>query len=288
MYICTTKLINNNLKLKTMTNSQLIHEYATQNRSNRTSGNLFYNNGKIYSYGHHYLLGNIIEPNIIIINNSGYSNSTAKHINLLNRATSHYTQYYTKNIDSHLVLRQLRGLQNLINVAKAKKINYKIEAINLFNSYTEFNKLKLTFEYFTNICDIAIKALINELFGTLELSSLLSELMAQNSQNALIKVKKAQKTEEAQIEEFHNFKRMRVNFNYSYLRFNGVDVETSQGLKINTMQAKFLYLAILANKNIIGSKIESFTVTSIDNNFLVVGCHTIPIEEVHNVGKLLI
>ena len=77
-------------------NYDVIHAFAQQNQyegRNQTQSVFFYNN-KIYSYGHHYLLGEFIDKNTIVINNKGYSNSTSKHISILIGATRQYKQYF--------------------------------------------------------------------------------------------------------------------------------------------------------------------------------------------------
>ncbi len=71
------------------TNSEIVHAFNLQDQPNgRTlNGSMYFEYKKIYSYGSHYLLGEFIDNNTIIINNKGYSVTTSKHISLLTNAT---------------------------------------------------------------------------------------------------------------------------------------------------------------------------------------------------------
>ena len=64
------------------TNSEIVHAFNLQDQpTGRTSnGSMYFEYKKIYSYGSHYLLGEFIDDNTIIINNEGYSVTTSKHI----------------------------------------------------------------------------------------------------------------------------------------------------------------------------------------------------------------
>ena len=79
------------------TNSEIVHVFNEQNQNEgRTStGSMYFYNNKIYSYGSHYLLGHFIDNETILINDTGYSNTTSKHIYLLQDATRNRKQYFT-------------------------------------------------------------------------------------------------------------------------------------------------------------------------------------------------
>ena len=67
------------------TNNEIVHVFNEQNQNEgRTSnGSMYFYNNEIYSYGSHYLLGEFLDNNTILINDKGYSNTTSKHISLL-------------------------------------------------------------------------------------------------------------------------------------------------------------------------------------------------------------
>ena len=66
------------------TNKTLIQNYLNQdNKTHGSVNSLFYEYDRIYSYGYHYILGHFMDKENLIINDTGYSNTTSKHINLL-------------------------------------------------------------------------------------------------------------------------------------------------------------------------------------------------------------
>ena len=54
---------------------EVIHVFAqrSQNEGSNQSRSIFFYGDKIYSYGHHYLLGEFIDLDTILINDKGYS-----------------------------------------------------------------------------------------------------------------------------------------------------------------------------------------------------------------------
>ena len=67
--------------------SEVVHVFAqqTQSEGRNQSGSIYFRENKIYSYGSHYLLGEFINDETIIINDFGYSVTTSKHINELEK-----------------------------------------------------------------------------------------------------------------------------------------------------------------------------------------------------------
>ena len=83
-------------------NADCIHTFAqrSQDEGRTPNHNVYFRGDKIYSYGYHYLLGEFINNGeAIIINDIGYSNSTSKHINILQGATRQYKQFYVTLTD---------------------------------------------------------------------------------------------------------------------------------------------------------------------------------------------
>ena len=83
------------------TNTDTIHTFAqqTQYEGRNSTNTIFFEGNKIYSYGYHYLLGEFLDRNTILINDTGYSMTTSQHIGLLMGATSQYKQYYKTRVD---------------------------------------------------------------------------------------------------------------------------------------------------------------------------------------------
>ncbi len=127
--------------------SAVIHLFAQRTQNEARSSNVFFEReGKrLYSYGHHYLLAEFIENEngemAIMINDSGYSNTTAKHIGHTISATRQFKQFFTTNCDEVKVFRQLENLATKLMTARKPEI-YIDQANNLYFKFLEFKNWK--------------------------------------------------------------------------------------------------------------------------------------------------
>jgi hypothetical protein len=124
---------------KVFNNTDLVHTFAqrTQSEGKTSNRNLFFEDDKIYSYGYHYEMGRFLDDETILINDKGYSNSTAKHISLLIGATSQYKQYYITKTDIHLVHTEIMYLKKKLSKARKPQM-YISEIYSLWNSLNEY------------------------------------------------------------------------------------------------------------------------------------------------------
>lgn len=273
--------------------SDVIHLFAQRSQDEARCSNVyFYDIDKIYSYGRHYLLGQFITnkkgDTAIIINNEGYSNTTAKHISEITGATRQYKQFFKKQIDLQLVYNEIDS--NLIKLQTARKkelyidpSKYLFEKLNDYILWTGKTEIKKT-DLYKKIVK-AIK-LIN--------SDKLNDYLKKEQNRIKADKEKAEKQRiknlQIQIEKFENYEiRYISGTEEDFLRLSpdGEFVETSQGVNVTTKEAKILYLMIQSKKDIKGFKIANYTVISI-NGTLKIGCHHININSVHKIGQLLI
>lgn len=275
------------MKTKFQNIDECMHAFAQQNQSEGSSSSVFFYGTKIYSYGYHYLLAEIKETakgdKYIIIDNRGYSMSTAKHINKIRQATRQYKQLYLKYTDSAKVLYQLEK-ELLSKLLKAKKPEIYISAANsLFNQYSEnceFIGVKPDKEI-VNIYKCFAGANYQEILEKRKKELREKELKEKKQREAQLKIN---------IEKFYNYE---IDYIYNTdqdfvrLSIDNTEVETSQRVKVSVKEAKTLYMLIQAGKDIKGFKIGYYTVISI-NGVLKIGCHNINIESMHRVGKELI
>jgi len=279
------------------TNSDLVHVFNQQNqeRGRNNSDTLYFENNLIYSYGSHYLLGEIINNNdAIIINNKGYSNTTARHIYMLIPATRDKKQFFTESINSGSVLYELNYCFNKLPRARQNANYYLNEIQNLFNSYFEFksyykkNKLdnldswqKIKSYYFNISEDRKIKKLY-KIFNT-DIESYKEKILSDQKAR---KAKEKKKLTEG-LKKWRKFKTdyiprsgndfLRVNLSKNY-------VETSQRVKVTITEARRV-IDLIEKRQIIGKKIDNKYLVTAINGFLKVGCHNISIEEINNIKK---
>lgn len=122
-------------------NKETIKTYLEQEKTHGQSSNVFFEYSKIYSYGYHYLLGQFLDDDLLIINNTGYSNTTSKHINLL-MWTAHemnITNFSTSNVDLISVYNEIKYLEDKLHKARKPQIWYN-RINSLYNKWYDFTK----------------------------------------------------------------------------------------------------------------------------------------------------
>ena len=144
--------------------SEVIHVFAQQTQSQGTnpSRSIYFYDNEIYSYGSHYLLGEYINYDTIIINDFGYSVTTSKHISELTQATNHKNQFFTSSICIKSVQSEINF--NLKKLAKANKPEIYISNITRLeknlSEWVEFCKLnKIEHKYKVKKSDYQYKKL---------------------------------------------------------------------------------------------------------------------------------
>lgn len=282
---------------KIFSNSELVHTFAQQEQQEgRTStSGMFFHNQKIYSYGYHYLLAEILPNNVILINDSGYSNSTAKHINLITNATRQYKQYFFNDICFNNVYNSITNASKSI-VKAIKKERYANEIISKFESFTDFlnefdkaiihgyreyhlqeKKLFLKDEKYKEI-----KKIYNKIAKD-------KDLFIEQAKERELKAKvKAEKEHKELLKKFFAYEintiTKKVNEDFLRLSLDKTQIETTQGVKVSIKEAKNLYLMIEQGKEIKGLKIDNYVVISL-NGTLKIGCHHINTKNMHEIGK---
>lgn len=238
----------------------------------------------IYSYGHHYELARFIDENTVLINNSGYSQTTSKHISSVRYATRQYKQFFKTETDLRSVLYLVR--ENFNKWKRARKPEMYVSEINRYwgklNEYIEYLKIKCKRDkQYIEIKKIW-KAVNN---GDSEsVDKYRKQLAAKEKREQQKKLEKA-------LKEFYNYERnyVRLGNDKDYLRLSkdGLKVETTQNISVSKEAATDLYKAIKRGVSIRGRRIEHYTVTSI-NGTLKIGCHNIDMSSVHKVGNQLL
>ncbi len=81
------------------------------------------------------------------------------------------------------------------------------------------------------------------------------------------------------------------NLHPQVLRIKDATIETSGGARVGLNKAKTMYSALIQGKNIVGQKIDYYTVDHVEktdsDTRIKIGCHTIMLSEVQSVlGKI--
>ena len=280
--------------------SEVVHVFAqqTQSEGRNQSGSIYFRDNRIYSYGSHYLLGEFINKDTIIINDYGYSVTTSKHINELRNATRQYNVFFTSLID----IKNLESVieANLKCLAKSRKGEIYIDIINKLEKgltkwvkFCKENKIKkehfYKYNYVVNKSDYKYKKIV-KIANSLLTPEAIEKIKAKGKKESIKQKAKDKKELKNKIDKFNTYKidRFKIGeFDYLRLSENGEFVETSQSIRIEKSEAKNLYFAIKNKIDIRGQKIGYYTINKIDNKALTVGCHKICIKSVQKVGLLI-
>lgn len=298
--------------MKTVFNSNwdVAHAFNLQNQAKgrNSNGSIFFENDRIYSYGRHYIIAQFLTPEIIVINNRGYSVTTQKHINIVTSATSDKKQVFTSFGEVKQVYYKLKESRETYDKIRYKHRarNEALSLIKKFNNVVHLlggylTELSFTGNYIVSNENKYINE-INEIylfFQSDEVKGLCQDTEQKerdaNDKRQANKAKKEREKLEAlkrllpgkiakfRIYEINTF----TGSEFTYLRISkdGTKVETSQGVKIEINEALRYYNLILSGADLKGSKISQFTFIESTNKYIRIGCHKIPMSEILNVGK---
>lgn len=73
-------------------------------------------------------------------------------------------------------------------------------------------------------------------------------------------------------------------FSAMRLRVRENEVETTHGAKVPVIEARKLYRALKAGIDVAGQHIGHYTVTRLDKEEIVIGCHNIPLAEIERIA----
>lgn len=269
---------------------EVIHVFAqrTQYEGQNQSRSIFFYGDKIYSYGHHYLLGEFIDDNTILINDKGYSVTTAKHIGKLSYATNQYKQFFVTRSNIDLVYNEVNTLLKKIEASRKAqtKISYINRIISLqygLTSYLKYIKDKETLksDKYKSIVKYAKIVQDDTLLIDLEHDLNKAKKEAQRFNRA--------KTQEQITKFYEGAINYLNNIPHALLRLSkeGDTIETSRGANVPLNEAKILYHRINTGKCIKGFRIGHYTTIGIKDNTIKIGCHDIKLDEVNKLKSVL-
>lgn len=271
--------------------SEVVHVFAqrTQSEGRNSSRSIFFNQNRIYSYGYHYLLAEFIEgkkgETAILINDTGYSVTTSKHISEVRQATRQYKQFFETKVSASKVAIQLNQLSDKLAKARKPEI-YLSEIQSLIASFKEFAQ-------FEGINLNSKKRICKDTNYILKLEKKISTNLEQYKEQIKKAQEKAKKAKERkakqQAKEFYSYEIDSFRSEFESLRISkdGQFIETSQNVKVDIKEARLLFHAITEGKPVHGQKIGYYTIKGYANNVLTVGCHKIKKYEIFRIGKQL-
>ena len=283
-------------------NKELCHIWANEKQESARGSNMFFENGIIYSYGRHFPIAKIYHNKrgkFILLTKHDYSSTTAKHISYVTRAISdplsivdcvdigdttfQNRQYHHQNLNDLLS----RANEFILKAKHARqRSSYLLDCarndIDHYQRYIEF--------FNPSLLAVHKKAIDQIKKGTFIPSSIIEKCSLNDIKARELEAKREARQIEEEKEDLKAWldgEDKRRYFTVTALRIKDGYIETSKGARVTLQAGKLLYAMIQAGKDIKGYNIEGYTVISI-NGTLKIGCHEIPIAEVHRIGALLI
>jgi hypothetical protein len=293
--------------------SEVAHVWARQSQSEgRTSGNnMYFEGAKIFSYGSHFCMGNLIGNGVVLLTSRTYSNTTHKHQSKVRGAVSHLERIYVPYPEGKLhdqFKRWTDSFISRINVLQSTRTREATKDIQrgalasmvaTIDRYCEVTNQSLK-KKTVNEDDRKTFLIYYETAKDLQaLPALQKKLERKAKAKERAEIKRNKEVIERALVELNLWAKNKPNtwssFRYStntnviplMLRVTKVDpetVETSQGARVEYRRAKILYDMIQAGKDIKGFDISGYTVIGI-NGVLTIGCHKIERKVIARFAK---
>jgi hypothetical protein len=271
---------------KVNTPEQTAHLFANQlqNEAYTSNRNLYFYDKEIFSYGSHFCIAKFIDDKTLLFTERGYSNTTAKHINVVYHATSHINKIYCANPNGNHADNFNFWLNNAETLAdKLKRANKPEIYISQLQQIQ--NKANIYANYFSIVIPETLQSVLKV--------TTKAEILAYMENKAeLIKAEKIAKEKEIlkrhklELKKWRNFETSKLytrNEGIDYLRKNETEFQTSQGVKIPLEIGKRFYNNLANVKP--NDTFLNFTVSEITKTFIKIGCHKITFKEINNVVK---
>lgn len=299
--------------------NEVAHVWASQKQTKgrNATGNFYFNDTTIYSYGSHFPIATIKGDDVFFTLRS-YSNTTAKHISRASRAISHKNiiwvydvptdfRYLSATHEANLnywkrqISATFKELGNKRIRDIANRINSVQNNISQLRTYCQYFKIPVKDKELKNLLKVAESPdFVNIARGASEKEA---AILAKKMQQATMAYEQFvdfwRKYDKDGIDNMPEKTKVLIRFyennrqSFTRLRFNKKQnrVETSKGVQIPAEVAKRAYLAL--NGCMEGSckslsiPVLSYTITETGKDYIKAGCHTIPKEDVRYIANIL-
>jgi len=302
-----------------MNNQMVAHNWANQTNSHGKGSNFFFEHKSIYSYGHHFEAGRIVETEkgntIVLINGENFSTSTARHISYARQACNHMETFDFPLHNSRYSIMVRNDLTNddftrafirygniVIESSKKASRSRKYGDLHLNDAkkaLEDWNKLKAYFPKLTK----GIKKL--KLPSDIQIKKLNDKDKTERAKERKEKQSRIIREENSWLNYEKNYvsrigrcllrQRMikeKVHPDYIANRRFVDEVETSHGARVPMDQAKRFYGVIKRFKDNPKAcnerfKVGNFHLSNLTPNGANIGCHFIAWSEMERFANLM-
>ena len=289
------------------TNSDIAHYWANQiGESAKTSnGNFSFEGRKLYSYST--VIGLHFGDTVLLTNHS-YSITTSSHLSDARQASNHLRQFTLEcEVDSLKYANSLKECSQAIALdaitefqfntkkalrARSNKDYYITTALHYCNRLAKLmNEANVLENVDTSVINTA-ELMKSIAFNSTKLDSYINVNVKESLQREAKKRKQAKEelrlANQDKLNAWLNGESLQMSNQYLrsfdiHLRIKDSKVQTSQGAEVPLDEARTVASYLLSGKdtsNLIGEKIGYYTVRSITDKFINIGCHKIPLSEV--------
>lgn len=272
---------------KFVSNLDLMHAFANRLYEEGRYSRLFFKGNKIYSYGYHYLLGEINEAKgieYIYINDEAPSKTTKEHVRLLISASTHYKQFFESTCNDEIALERLREL--FTKLRRAKKPEYYMAEIRYICKQNiewceltdkEVNEEIKAFydvinsnENLRNLTDAVAKELEEKEREKLQ------RMYEENKAKFLNYESDAFIIPEAKYSNYKPFALLRLSKDGKY-------IETSKGIRMEIGRAIKYYEKLINKELKVNDMFDRYKIRDISKNAITINCHYLSLEDMSNL-----
>lgn len=280
--------------------NEVAHIWASQSQYEGRAGNIFFEDGVIYSYGYHFPVARFAPEygNIVLFTNRGYSSSTGKHKSLIRGAIpSTYQVIYCddpKRSADHNLDKWRAAVEWMRRDFAAKKLR-----VSRGNLAVEIFKTCESAEIYCMALKIAAPEWTNESNDEMAARDYVYELakareIKKAAARAEYEKKAALEAGERMALWINGDSVYTGGFNYlpTALRIKAESIQTSRGANIPVADAIKLWPLLVRAKNS-GKTLEAglhsinlgaYRFNSFDGNILIVGCHQIAWDQLEKMA----
>lgn len=276
-----------------------VRYWANQIQSTGAAGNVFFRDGRIYSYGMHFCIARILPSGAVAVTTRGYSPSTRRHISKVSHAVTHRAVVYC-NDPSDSALQNLQNARHAIadELARAEKPRIR-EATRITH---RGNALRIAEQANAYLAALPADEVAPALpIDTSALESVRAELTVAEQAREVLRIEQ-QKQRAADLAESLQKWRTGALFTRTglyeitpalRLSADRSAVETSHGAEIPVSDALKLWPMVQAARAgqrefTPGEPLGAYRLSKIRaDGSIVVGCHDIPYSELEGIAVSL-
>lgn len=287
---------------------EVCHYWANAVQSEGKAGNIFFEDGVIYSYGRHFAMARILPSGVVVMTTRGYSSSTAQHLAKVRSAASHREFVYCNDPKDSALQNKEQAAQSIKSalddaekprIRQATRDGHKAQALRIaerFNAYLfalpEAERENVSRFDTTGLQHIRAVMLQNEA----EAKARREAAAIERNREAVVKLQEWATGGDVHGYSFHTLPvALRLAYREGYKTEPGYQtIETSHGAEIPVSFASRLWALIEATRQS-GRAFENinrpcgvYTLNTIRaDGSIVVGCHDIPYSEIRKIAVVL-